>query len=135
MLLKSFMTVFPHTTIWRSPHIPGIFAIGTKEKLRINREALRQRIQSRVVQDDVKGFLWKNIPFDERYLLNLFMFNAQRTWEMVKDSPTLSDDTPYIEHPLITWWLDPTKLDTKRLFRMRKDDILEYIAPPKKDPL
>lgn len=135
MLLKSFMTVFPHTTIWRSPHIHGIFAIGTKEKLWINMETLRQRIQSRAVQDDVKGFLWKNIPFDESYLLNLFMFNAQRTWEMVKDSPKLSDDTPYIEHPLVTWWLDPTRLDTKRLFRMRKDNILEYIVPPKKDPL
>ena len=135
MLLKSFITVFPHTTIWRSPHIPGIFAIGTKEKLRINTETLRQRIQSRAVQDDVKGFLWKNIPFDEKYLLNLFTFNAKRTWEMVKDGPTLSDDTPYIEHPLVTWWLDPTKLDAKRLFRMRKDDILEYIVPPRKNPL
>jgi spermidine synthase len=132
MLLKSFMTVFPHTTIWRSPHVYGVFAIGTKEKLQINKEMLRQRIQSRAVQDDVKGFLLKNIPFDENYLLNLFMFNSQRTWRLVKDGPSLSDDTPYIEHPLVTWWIDPAKLDVKRLFGMRKDDFREYLIPTKK---
>lgn len=64
MLLKSFMTVFPHTTIWKSPYINGIFAIGTKEKLQINKETLRQSIKSRAVQDDVKGFLLEDIPFD-----------------------------------------------------------------------
>ena len=132
MLLKSFMTVFPHTTIWRSPHIHGVFAIGTKEKLQINKEMLRQRIQGRAVQDDVKGFLSKNIPFDVNYLLNLFMFNSQRTWGLVKDGPSLSDDTPYIEHPLVTWWINPTKLDVKRLFGMRKDDFREYLIPAKK---
>ena len=132
MLLKSFMTVFPHTTIWRSPHIYGVFAIGTKEKLQINKETLRRRMQSRAVQDDVEGFLWKNIPFDENYLLNLFMFNNQRTWRLVKDGPALSDDKPYIEHPLVTWWIDPSKLDAKILFGMRRDDVREYLVPAEK---
>lgn len=132
MLLKSFMSVFPHTTIWSSPHIYGVFAIGSKEKLQINKETLRQRIQSRAIQDDVRGLLRKNIPFDEDYLLNLFMFNSQRTWRLVKDGPALSDDTPYIEHPLVTWWIDPGKLDVKRLFGMKKDDFREYLVPTKK---
>jgi spermidine synthase len=99
MLLKSFMTVFPHTTIWRSPHIKGVFAIGTKEKLQINKKTLR---------------------------------NSQRTWRLVKDGPVLSDDTPYIEHPLVTWWIDPAKLDVKRLFGMKKDDFREYLVPAEK---
>lgn len=132
MLLKSFMTVFPHTTIWKSPYINGIFAIGTKEKLQINKETLRQSIKSRAVQDDVKGFLLEDIPFDENYLLNLFMFNSQRIWRLVKGGPALSDDTPYIEHPLVTWWIDPTKLDAKRLFGMKKDDFREYLVSAEK---
>jgi spermidine synthase len=128
MLLKSFMTVFPHTTIWRSPYNYGIFAIGTKEKLQIDLETFRQRIQSRTIQEDVKGFLWGNSQFDENYLLNLFMFNSQRIWRLVKNGPDLSDDTPYIEHPLVTWWFNPTKIDVKRLFNMRKDDFREYLV-------
>lgn len=132
MLLKSFMTVFPHTTIWKSPYIKGVFAIGTKEKLQINKETLSQRIQSRAVQDDVKGFLLEDTPFDVNYLLSLFMFSSQRIWRLVKDGPVLSDDTPYIEHPLVTWWIDPTKLDTKILFRIKRDDIREYLVSAEK---
>ena len=126
------MTVFPNTTIWKSPHINGIFAIGTKEKLQINKKTLRQRILDRALQDDVKGFLWKNIPFDENYLLNLFMLNSQRTWRLVKDGPDLSDDKPYIEHPLVTWWIDPAKLDAQKLLGMKKDDFREYLVPTEK---
>jgi spermidine synthase len=132
MLLKSFMTVFPHTTIWRSPHVPGVFAIGTKEKLQINKETLRQRIQSPAVQDDVKGFHRKNISFDGNYLLNLFMFNSRRAWRLVKGGPALSDDTPYIEHPLVTWWVDPLRLDVKKLLGLKKDDVREYLVPAEK---
>lgn len=129
MLLKSFVTVFPHTTVWRAPYIPGIFAIGTKEKLQVNMETLRKRMQSHRIQDDVRGFILENVPFDESYLLNLFMFNSQRTLELVKNGPDLTDDTPYIEHPLVTWWLNPSKLDVSRLFSMRKDDVREYLLP------
>jgi hypothetical protein len=127
MLLKSFITVFPHTTIWRSPDIQGIFAIGTKERLQIDMQAFRQRIQDQAIQDDVKGFMRKDIRFDEDYLFSLFMFSSEKVLNIVKDGPTLTDDTPYIEHPLITWWLDPTMLDVERLFGMKKDDIQEYI--------
>ena len=128
MLLKSFMTVFPHTTVWKSPEINGIFAIGTKEKLRINMETLRQRIQSRAVQDDVRHFTGKDASFDETDLLELFMFNSQKIWSLSKGGPNLSDDTPYIEHPLITWWLDPAKLDVETLFRLKRDNIAEYLV-------
>jgi spermidine synthase len=131
MLLKSFMTVFPHTTIWRSPYNYGVFAIGTKEKLKIDLEDFRQRIQNRKIQEDIKGFLWGNSRFDENFLLNLFMFNSKRTWRLVKNGPDLSDDTPYIEHPLVTWWINPTKIDVKRLFNMEKDDFREYIVSSK----
>ena len=75
MLLKSFMSVFPHTTIWKSPYIYGVYAIGTKEKLRINRESLRQKIRSPVVQDDLKGDIRGKVPFDEDFLAKMFMFN------------------------------------------------------------
>ena len=128
MLLKSFMTVFPHTTIWKSPEINGIFAIGTKDKLKIDREKLRLRIQRPAVQEDVKGFVRGNAPFDEGYLLNLFLFNSSRIRALSKGGPTLSDDTPYIEHPLITWWFNPKKLDVKKLFLLGTDDIGEYVV-------
>jgi spermidine synthase len=130
MLLKSFMSVFPHTTIWKSPHIYGVYAIGTKEKLMIDKENLRQRIQSRTVQEDVRGFTRRNVSFDENYLFNLFMFNSQKTWSLSKGGPNLTDDTPFIEHPLVTWWFNSKKLDVKELFGMRKDDIGEYLVSP-----
>lgn len=132
MLLKSFMTVFPHTTIWKSPHVPGIFAIGTKGPLMIDMEELSLRIKSPALQEDVRGFTWKNVSFDESYLLNLFMFNSRQIWSLSKGGPNLSDDTPYIEHPLITWWLNPAKLDVERLFRLRRDDIGEYLVVSKR---
>ena len=128
MLLKSFTTVFPQTTIWKSPEVNGVFAIGTKEKLKIDREKLRLRIQSPTVQDDVKGFVQAKAPFDEDYLLKLFLFNSNRIRALSKGGPTLSDDTPYIEHPLITWWFNPKRLDVKKLFLLGTDDIREYVV-------
>jgi hypothetical protein len=56
------------------------------------------------------------------------MFNSQTTWSLSKGGPNLTDDTPFIEHPLVTWWFNSKKLDVKELFGMRKDDIGEYVV-------
>jgi len=129
MLLKSFMTVFPDATIWKSPTAYGVFGIGTKEKLRIDGETLRLRIQNQAVQNDVKGSLQKDVTFDENYLFDLFMFNSRTAWEMVRDGPDLSDDKPYIENPLVTWWLYPGRLDFRKVFLKKKDDLRDYLTP------
>lgn len=127
MLVKSFMTVFPHATIWQSPEIHGIFVIGTKEKLQLDRKNLRSRMQSRAIQDDLQEFIKKGLRFEESFLLDLFMFNHKRIWQLVEKGPDLSDDKPYIEHPLVTWWLDPSLLDVNKFYGMAKDDFRQYL--------
>jgi len=84
------------------------------------------------IQNDVKEYLGEKVSFDENYLLNLFMFNGRRLWKMVKDGPDLSDDTPYIEHPLVVWWLNPAMLDVERFYQLGKDDFREYLVTNEK---
>ncbi len=127
MLVKSFMTVFPYATIWQSPEIHGIFVIGTKEKLQLDRKDLRLRMQSPVIHDDLQEFIKQGLRFEESFLLDLFMFSHKRVWQWVEKGPDLSDDKPYIEHPLVTWWLDPSLLDVNKFYGMDKDDFRQYL--------
>lgn len=129
MLLKSFMTVFPHTTLWEAPEIYGVMAIGAKHPLRIDRAEMARRIGQPAVQADVREALAADAAFDAERLLSLFMFGRRRLWQMVKNGPDLTDDTPYIEHPLLTWWRDPHRLDAARFFQAPRDDVSAYVMP------
>jgi len=62
--------------------------------------------------------------------LSLFLFDEETAWDFVKDATILTDDHPYTEYPLLTWWKDKKKIDIATIMS-RKSDVRKLI---KKSP-
>lgn len=92
MIIKTFIHVFPHTTLWYKYTPDFIILIGTQEPLKINyRDFLTRAKTSRIAQglahDDLDGMS----------LLDSFMMGPESIHRYVGDVPIHTDDRPRLE--------------------------------------
>lgn len=127
MLVKTFLSAFPHTTVWSGVYRFGIYLIGSKQKLSIDLPSLARRIGNTCIQEDLKQSIRHRVEIDEQFISNLFLFNEETAWDFVKDANILTDDHPYTEYPLSTWWKDKKKIDISTIVN-RKSDVAEVMA-------
>lgn len=130
MLVKTFISVFPHTTVWSGVYKFGIYLIGSNQKISIELPSLARRIQNPLIQKDMKQLIKHQIKIDDQFILSLFLFDEETAWDFVKDATILTDDHPYTEYPLLTWWKDKKKIDIATIMS-RKSDVRKLI---KKSP-
>ncbi|RJP71132.1 MAG: spermidine synthase [Candidatus Abyssobacteria bacterium SURF_17] len=104
MLLRTFMEIFPHTSVWGSPSKFGTYLIGTPEKLRIDRESFRAYFEAKPIKEDLS--LYMADPLDGKQVLSLFLLNEDAAWKYVGGAPVMTDDLPLLEFPLFR--NDPT---------------------------
>jgi spermidine synthase len=126
MLVKTFISVFPHTTVWSGVYRFGIYLLGSNQKFSINLPSLARRIQNPLIQEDLEQSIKHPIKIDDQFILSLFLFDKETAWDFVKDATILTDDHPYIEHPLLTWWKDKKKIDVPTI-TSRKSDVRKLI--------
>ena len=93
MIAKTFMTVFPHTTLWFTPLRQYIILIGTQEELEIDFESLSRKLEMRNVQRDLE-LLNVTDPID---VLNLFVMGEEVLAKYVGDARINTDNHPYLE--------------------------------------
>lgn len=93
MIAKTFMTVFPHTTLWFTPLRQYIILIGTQEELKIDFESLSRKLEMRNVQRDLE-LLNVTDPID---VLNLFVMGEEVLAKYVGDARINTDNHPYLE--------------------------------------
>ena len=91
MLIASFASVFPHTSLWFLG-TEGVL-IGTMDSLRIDIDSLKRKMSPGVVMGDYA----KISLTDPLRLLSCFLMDEQRVREYVNDVPVTSDDRPRIE--------------------------------------
>ena len=92
MIIKTFIHVFPHTTLWYKYTPDFIILIGTREPLKINyKDFLTRAKTSRIAQglahDDLDGMS----------LLDSFMMGPEGIRRYVGDVPIHTDDRPRLE--------------------------------------
>ncbi|MBN1860116.1 MAG: fused MFS/spermidine synthase [Candidatus Thermoplasmatota archaeon] len=121
MLVKTFMSAFPHTTVWSGVYRFGIYLIGSKQKLSMDLPSLARKIGNPCIQDDLKQSIKHPVDIDEQFIANLFLFDEETAWDFVKDATILTDDHPYTEYPLLTWWKDKKKIDISTIVDRRSD--------------
>jgi spermidine synthase len=92
MLFRAFAEVFPHTTVWRQVDGP-LLAIGTKQPLRIDYQALKAKIaRGRVGRDfELIG------AADVDYVLAQFILGEDAVAELVRGVPPVTDDRTVID--------------------------------------
>ena len=126
MLLKTFMSVFPHITIWNSVDKFGIYLLGSNQKFSIDLPALSKRINDPLIQADLKQPFNHQVTIDASFILNLFLLDEETAWHLVKDATILTDNHPYTEYPLLTWWKDKKKMDLSTILS-RKSDVKKLL--------
>ena len=92
MIVRTFMEVFPNTTIWYKYTPDFAVLIGTPERLKINYKRLMERVQSPRVHetlglDDLDGMA----------LLDSFMMGEKAVRAYAGDGPIHTDNRPHLE--------------------------------------
>jgi spermidine synthase len=93
MVINTFRTVFPHTTVWWT--IEGDYLlVGTNQRLVIDYNVVNSRYSSsRAVQDDFRLLGWQS-PLA---VLTLFLLGEQDTARVAAGMPLNTDDRPLLE--------------------------------------
>jgi spermidine synthase len=108
MLIASFVSVFPHTSLWFLG-TEGVL-IGTIDSLRIDIDSLKRRMSPVGPMGDFA----KISLADPARLLSCFLMDERRVREYVDNAPVISDDFPRIEFsaprnlvlPVCRLWLE-----------------------------
>ena len=98
MLLRTFMEVFPHTTVWDSPNGLGTYLIGTPGRLYIDKDSFHAYFNAPQIKRNLS--LYQDDPLEGQEVLKLLLLDEDAAWEFVGAAPIMSDDLPYIEFPL-----------------------------------
>lgn len=93
IMLKAMLAQFKHVSLWVPSRMEGV-AIGSDERLHIDRDVLRERMAEPAVADDLNA-IGLNSPED---LLATFVAADEALAAYVKDVPSHTDDRPRIEY-------------------------------------
>ncbi len=91
MLVSTFVSVFPHSTMWFTKW--DAIMIGSNERLSIDFENLKERLNNKKIQESLKEIGMSN-PFQ---LLSTFMMDEDDLHKFIDGVPVVTDDNPYVE--------------------------------------
>lgn len=102
MIAKTFVTAFPHTTMWFTPLRQYVILIGAREKLEIDFASLSEKLALSSVQRELEP-LFITDPVD---VLSLFVMGEEALARYVANAPINTDNHPYLEFtPAMAYFL------------------------------
>jgi spermidine synthase len=93
MIAKTFLTVFPHSTLWFTPLRQYVILVGAREVLEIDFASLRGRLETENVQHELE-MLNVTGPID---FLSSFVMGEEALARYVGDAAINTDNHPYLE--------------------------------------
>ncbi len=110
MILRTFMDVFPHVSVWTGPEphrdVMGFYLLGTRRPLQNVEENLRRGFAPAHVSEDLAEWGGHNCDTPEK-LLALYVCDEKELRAFLAASPVITDDRPYTEFPLWRALLKP----------------------------
>ncbi len=94
MIAKTFMTAFPHATLWFSPLRHHSILVGTQARLEIDFRALSGKLEMGAIQQELAYFSPVTDPID---FLSWFVMGEEALARYVGDARLNTDDHPYLE--------------------------------------
>ena len=91
-IVRTFVEVFPHATLWYKYTPDFVILIGTPRPLRINYKDFLARAQIPSIREGLA-----HDDLDGMSLLDSFMMGEKRVLEYVGDGPIHTDDHPHLE--------------------------------------
>jgi spermidine synthase len=93
MIAKTFLTAFPHTTLWFTPLRQYVILIGTREQLQIDFKSLSDKLAVSNVQRELEP-LYIADPID---VLSLYVMGEEALARYVGNAAINTDNHPYLE--------------------------------------
>jgi spermidine synthase len=90
MILRTFMQVFPHTTLWGD----GSLMLGSKEPLQIDLPAFERKLDNPATRAALDEFNLGSVE----HLLGQYVAGPEELQELVGDGPMTTDDRPIVEY-------------------------------------
>ncbi len=126
VLIRTFHSVFPHTSVWYMINLPTDFVIlaGTANRLEVRLDDIEERIAAPLVQRDLAA-----IGMDNPYKLAACLLLAERDVErFVGGGPIHHDDRPVLDYMThATPYHNTLPVNLKQL-AAKRSDVTEYIA-------
>lgn len=96
MILRSFVSVFPHTTVWYINNTinPFTIVIGRMDEGKIDFNLLNRAFSERKVKEDLARIGIVN-PYQ---ILDFFIMGEKEVKDYVRDAPYHTDDKPLVEY-------------------------------------
>lgn len=93
MIINTFRSAFPHTTLWGKPNSVDIILIGSKKPLTIDFNEFSRRIQAPAIAADLQR-IDSNDVFQ---MLNYFLMDENNLAKFAGQYPANTDDMPRLE--------------------------------------
>jgi spermidine synthase len=126
-LLKSFIAVFPHCTVWFSGE--SVILIGSEKRLALDPAVLRQRMAEPGAVATLKK-LGLDTP---EQLLSLLVADEKSLAPYLEGAPLNTDGFPFVEYSSARSILKlTTGINLRRMsaYYLSPDDVLGYLATP-----
>ena len=123
MTARTFLRVFPHTTLWLSPLRRHGVLVGGMEKMEIDFAALRIRLEKPGVRAELARF---NVT-EAQDFLSWFVMGEETLAQYVSGARMNTDDHPYLEFTPAMAFFKAQEYQVRNLARMR--DLRESVFP------
>lgn len=119
MMVKSFSDTFPYISIWRAPAKYGIYLLGSKKPVVLNKMEAEKRYKEKKVFEDINEWRPDSRPYTLDELLDLYVGEKDLLKPYTLYSKAITDDHPYIEYFLWRYKFveSPKFYDTDDLFK------------------
>jgi spermidine synthase len=126
MTARTFMDVFPHSTLWFSPLRQNMVLIGTRQPLRIDLQELRRKFQDPRVLTDLEPV---NV-FTPMDFLSGFVMGEEALARYVGNVGVNTDNHPYLEFtPAMAYFVaDLFRLRNLLDFREARESVLPWLV-------
>jgi len=123
MVAKTFMTVFPHTTLWYTALRQHIILVGMQEELRIDFEAVSEKLARESIQAELAPLSVAD-PID---FLSWFIMGEEKLAEYAAEADLNTDDHPLLEFTPAMAYFVSERYRVRNLVHMR--DAMESVFP------
>ncbi len=126
MTAKTFMTAFPHSTLWFSPLRQNAVLIGTMEELEIDFQAVREKFRDERIREELT---YVNVP-DPLAFLSGFLMGEETLAEYVGNIDDNTDNNPYLEFsPAMAYFVaDMYRLRNVLDFKEARESVLPWLV-------
>lgn len=123
MAAKGFVTAFPHTTIWFTPLRQHVILVGTRQRLRIDFQALASKLARTGVREELEQ-LNVTDPID---LLGWFVMGEEAVARYVEGADLNTDNRPYLEFVPAMAYFWASRYQASNLLSLR--EVRESVWP------